>query len=143
MEKEIDLNEVSDKIICLNIAIGDKNGTIHLDESIEDSTTTMAKDQENGTEIQTRTLNTLIRDYEIYEAVLKIDCEGCEYDIFTNLDYNDLNAFESIWMEYHRGLNLTREKIVEKVKKADFQIDYLKKDKLTGYITASKVNEKI
>ena len=140
LKKNIILNEVSDKIICLNIAISDKNGTIYLDESIEDSTTTMAKDHENGLEIQTRTLNTLIRDYEIKDAVLKIDCEGCEYDIFKKLDYNDLYVFDSIWIEYHRELNLTREIIIEKVKKAGFQINILKKEKLTGYIIASKVN---
>jgi len=61
----------------LNLAVSDKNGKIHLDKSTEDSTTMMALDQGSGIEVQTKTLYDLIRDYEIKDSVLKIDCEGC------------------------------------------------------------------
>jgi len=75
------------------LAVSDKNGKIHLDESTEDSTTMMALDQGNGIEVQMKTLYDLIRDYEIKDSFLKIDCEGCEYDIFKDLNPSYLNFF--------------------------------------------------
>ena len=93
LKKNVILNEVSDKVVCLNLAISHKNDKIPLDESTEDSTTMMALDQGNGIEVQTKALYDLIRNYKIKDSVLKIDCEGCKYNIFKDLNPSYLNFF--------------------------------------------------
>jgi FkbM family methyltransferase len=143
LEKNISLNECSEKIVCLNAALSKKNGEIFLDESVENSTTLMAQDLGIGVKIKTITLQSLIKDYELADAVLKIDCEGCEYEIFENLDYKNLKAFESIWIEYHKGLKLTNLIIIPKLERSGFYINIIKKDRKSGYIIANRADKKV
>jgi len=143
LKKNVILNEVSDKVVCLNLVVSDKNGKIHLDESIEDSTSMMAFDQGNGIEVQMKTLNDLINDYKIENAVLKIDCEGCEYNIFKNLNPSYLNFFEYIWIEYHSGLKMTKRIILQKLTDAGFHYNIQRKKGKFGYIRAYKINKRI
>ncbi len=61
MEKNIDHNQTSDRIIRLNIAADDKNVTNHLDGSIEDTTTIMAVDHDCGMKIRIKTMSELYK----------------------------------------------------------------------------------
>jgi FkbM family methyltransferase len=50
------------------------------------------------------TLRTLIKDFEVEEgSVLKMDCEGCEYEVVLNADLGDLAVFSQVIIEYHNG----------------------------------------
>ncbi|MGC8542920.1 MAG: FkbM family methyltransferase [Vulcanisaeta sp.] len=48
------------------------------------------------------TLNEVIHEFSINpsNAVLKMDCEGCEYDVILN-DYNHVRLFNEVYFEYH------------------------------------------
>lgn len=139
LEKNIELNKETGKVVCVNASVSNRIGTIQVDESIEDSTTVMAQNHKNGKEVQTVTLSFLIKQYKLTNSVLKMDCEGCEYEIFKSADFNDLMAFEYVWIEYHRGLKLTREIIISKLEKAGFNIQIRKKERKVGYISAVKI----
>ena len=54
-------------------------------------------------ELQFLTLNTLIKKYCTRPQILKVDCEGCEYDLIMSASLDDLNKFSHIQIEYHFG----------------------------------------
>jgi len=50
------------------------------------------------------TLRTLIKEFEVEEgSVLKMDCEGCEYEAVLNADPGDFAVFSQVIIEYHNG----------------------------------------
>jgi len=53
-------------------------------------------------DIESITLSDLINEHAINgdNAVLKMDCEGCEYDIILN-DYEHVKLFKEVIFEYH------------------------------------------
>jgi Methyltransferase FkbM domain len=54
-------------------------------------------------EQQFLTLKTLVKKYCSCPQILKIDCEGCEYDLILNASSEDLRTFTHIQIEYHSG----------------------------------------
>lgn len=57
------------------------------------------------------TLATLIEKYCTSPEILKIDCEGCEYDFILNASCNDLRKFTHIQIEYHLGYQNLKKKL--------------------------------
>ena len=53
-------------------------------------------------DIESIILSDLINEYAIddNDAVLKMDCEGCEYDVILN-DYDHVRLFRELIFEYH------------------------------------------
>jgi len=50
------------------------------------------------------TLRMLIKEFEVEESsVLKMDCEGCEYEAVLNADPGDFAVFSQVIIEYHNG----------------------------------------
>jgi hypothetical protein len=43
--------------------------------------------------------------------VLKLDCEGCEYELILDTPDMILEKFESIFIEYHMGYDKLKEKL--------------------------------
>lgn len=56
--------------------------------------------QGQGAKVVVSILSDIIKNYNIHTDVLKMDCEGCEYDIILN-DYTTVSKFEQIAFEYH------------------------------------------
>jgi hypothetical protein len=65
-------------------------------------------------------------------ALLKIDCDGCEYEVFDKLDFGQ---FDEIVMEYHKG----PKQITDKLTANGFKIlQMTPANKLSGYLHAKK-----
>ena len=64
-------------------------------------------------ELQILTLKTLIKKYCSYPKILKVDCEGCEYDLILNASIDDLSKFSHIQIEYHFGYQNLKTKLEE------------------------------
>jgi len=64
-------------------------------------------------ELQFLTLKTLIKKYCSYPKILKVDCEGCEYDLILNASIDDLSKFSHIQIEYHFGYQNLKTKLEE------------------------------
>jgi len=59
------------------------------------------------------TLKTLIEKYCSCPQILKVDCEGCEYDIILSASCDDLRRFTHIQIEYHFGYQNLKIKLEE------------------------------
>jgi len=116
--KNIKKNNMEDKIILLNAGYG-KDGTIKIKPDFENTTGSDLKSFNDGIDIKVLSLKTILNDYNIDNAVLKMDCEGCEYNII-NEDNNILKKFKRIQIEYHYGY----EKLKDKLEDAGFNVTY-------------------
>ena len=103
MLENIKLNNMEDKIIPINAALGSKPGKIKIPNISLDATARIR--HKAGVigyfEVPQVTLRQLIMSYSIEPDVLKMDCEGCEYDIILN-DYDDVRLFRELVFELHK-----------------------------------------
>ena len=101
-EKNIKINNMSDKISLIHGAISNKKGKMRIDENAVGPGTRTLSNKINGTEIQTFSLKDIIPENE-KDMILKIDCEGCEYQIILETEDEILLKFQTIMLEYHFG----------------------------------------
>jgi FkbM family methyltransferase len=97
------LNKLEDIIIPINAGLASKLGGICIDRNVDviHTVSTYYKPDECNNKVPTMTLEELIRKYDIDRgAVLKMDCEGCEYDVILN-DYERVRLFNEVYFEYH------------------------------------------
>jgi FkbM family methyltransferase len=103
-QKNITLNGFTDKIELLNAGCcGGQSKDMILDASAK-GVGCQSMQSSLGSNIHFYTLRELIDKYNIdSHAVLKLDCEGCEYDIILSNDRTTLDKFSHIQIEYHHG----------------------------------------
>ena len=120
--KNIRLNELQDMVTLVNQGCSGEKAVIKIKSAYQNFGGTDLKSFEDGKEIKITTLSEIIKNFNIrYPAVLKIDCEGCEYEILLNAKVSDLKKFKQIQIEYHYGyLNLKR-----KLEEAGFKVTQL------------------
>jgi FkbM family methyltransferase len=98
MLDNIRLNNLENMSVPINVGLASKQGKICIGEIDVSRTTDLTK---YVSEIPEITLSELINKYGVGEdAVLKMDCEGCEYDIILN-DYEHVRVFNELIFEYH------------------------------------------
>ena len=129
-ERNVKLNNLQN-IITLNAGYGRDSKIIVDDNKISLNTSSLIE-SDMGREIPIYSLKTLLNKYEIEDAVLKMDCEGCEYNLLEE-DNEDLMKFSMVRIEYHYGF----EKIKEKLEKSGFKVRFT--EPLNTY-NASAVN---
>jgi len=143
--KNINYNNFQDKIIPINAMVGKENKKTNIiipDEFIVRD----AKESDTGYQIEMITLSKLIESFNIKEALLKMDCEGCEYESILNENDETLKIFKKIQLEYHYGY----EKLKEKLEKLGFRVECTKPLKVynpdatnpnleVGYIYAERI----
>ena len=116
-KKNIELNNLQ-KIIDIDLAgCSNKSGFLTVDnkKSGGGASLTSAK---TGTKIPLFSLKNILERNNIDSAILKMDCEGCEYDSILNTDNEILKKFSTIIIEYHYGY----QNLVEKLEKCGFQV---------------------
>jgi len=116
--KNIKKNGIEDKIILLNAGYG-QDSIIKVNPDFKADVNYDLKPFNGGVDVKSFSLKTILNDYHIDNAVLKMDCEGCEYNIIKE-DNDTLRKFKRIEMEYHYGY----EKLKEKLEEVGFTVTY-------------------
>ena len=117
MMDNLELNQLSDRIVARPWAIGGQDGsteliytnwlgggmnTINVDFVKETALNTLG-----STTVNCYTLPRIIEEFNINRIRLcKIDCEGAEFDILKQLKPKDLNKIDAFVLEYHPGYPL-------------------------------------
>ena len=104
MLENIKLNNMQDKIVPINVAIGSKPGRAKIPNNyaFNKAITYYESSINKDTEVSMVTLEQIINNYKIEPDVLKMDCEGCEFDLILN-DYEHVRLFKELIFEYHEG----------------------------------------
>lgn len=123
--KNIKLNGLSNKIIILLAGCTGRSGFITVNPEQEGSVTASLEDgPKNGIKIRLMTLEDILNRHDIplRGAVLKMDCEGCEYESLLSTPDNTLQRFSHILIEYHYGYK----NIKQKLEKSGFNVSVTK-----------------
>lgn len=117
--KNLERNDIGkERVILLNAGYGE-DGLIKIGMDVKNTHGTNLKSSNNGTEIRTISLKTLLKEYNYESPVLKMDCEGCEYNLLKE-DNDTLKKFKRIQIEYHYGY----EKLMEKLENCGFAVTF-------------------
>jgi len=103
MVENVRLNKLEDRIIPMNAGLSSKLGKICVNKDVDIMHTwkTYHKPGEYTCTIPAITLNEIISKYGLGDdAILKMDCEGCEHDVILN-DYDNVAKFKELIFEYH------------------------------------------
>jgi FkbM family methyltransferase len=113
-QKNITLNGFTNKIELLNAGCcGGQSKDMVLDASAN-GVGCQTMQSSLGSNIHFYTLRELIDKYNIDSpAVLKLDCEGCEYDIILSNGKTVLDKFSHIQVEYHYGFGDLKKHLVD------------------------------
>ena len=119
-KRNIEANKMSN-VTLINCAIDKEDGK-KLKLPLSKTTGTFSPKRVEGKgdiEVPTCTLDSIIEKYGPFD-VLKMDCEGCEYD---SIPYsNRLGEFKEILIEYHNGYDI----LVKKLKSEGFKLQFSK-----------------
>ncbi len=123
--ENIKINQVENKVILLNAGYGEDK-IVKIDENYFNKPSSDLKIIPNGKNIKLFSLKSLLDEYvvENNDAVLKVDCEGCEYNILKET-LETIRRFKKICIEYHYGYADLKKKLEEsgftvKITKPDY-----------------------
>jgi len=112
--KNVESNNLSDKITILLAGCGAFNGEITVAPSYEAGIGIAQKDLKYGVKVPLQTIDQILNNYSLVldnSIILKMDCDGCEYETILSTDDRTIQKFSHIMMEYHFGYRNLKEKI--------------------------------
>lgn len=96
------VNGVADRVVLVNAAMGPSDGEVSVEEEARGYRPLAPAS--SGLRIRVYSLASLIREFGVERgAVLKMDCEGCEYGVLLTARPEDLAVFDQMAIEYHSG----------------------------------------
>jgi FkbM family methyltransferase len=112
-EKNIEVNGLTNKITLQLAGCNGSGGAVNVDPFYESGGRSALIDFKQGRKIPLLTLRNILIQNNVRrgEAVLKMDCEGCEYDTILSSSADTLRFFSHIQVEYHRGYKNLKEKL--------------------------------
>ena len=113
----VEANSMGNKVTMLNEGIG-MPSTLTIDPTFKVKVFSQLRVSEAGVRVRLRSLKDLVRSFGLREAVLKLDCEGCEYGAIMGTSPETLACFKTILMEYHYG----SKGLVRRLRKAGFSV---------------------
>lgn len=122
-EENIKMNKLENICQVFNAGVGKEKKTSYFEDmNFEYMYGNEIEEYKNKKEIKIITLQDIVKEFKINNAFLKIDCEGCEYEIILNTSDEVLRRFDCILMEYHYGF----ESLKAKLERANFRVKYTK-----------------
>ena len=109
--ENVKINNLGNKIKMILAACSNKKGNTFIDQKDGGVTYFLNENQNAGMKIPLMTLEEIFDDVKNELLVLKMDCEGCEYDSVLSTNNEILEKFSHIQIEYHFGYKNLKEKL--------------------------------
>jgi FkbM family methyltransferase len=111
--RNIESNKLSTKVSLSMAGVGANSETISISPDYSSNEGSQAEDSGRGVEVPIVSLEDIIKKYVLSgsDVILKMDCEGCEYETIGSAPIEVLRRFEYIQIEYHKGYKTIREKL--------------------------------
>ena len=98
------INGVEERVLLVNAGLGSSDEEVCAELSDVHGYYLFKPSGRCDAKIKMYTLSSLVREFRIEDnSVLKIDCEGCEYEVISSSKPEDFRAFEQVVIEYHDG----------------------------------------
>ena len=135
MLDNIKLNNLENVVVPLNVGLASKPGKVCIEKvDIEGTTVTYHRPGECDAMVPAITLADVVSKYDVnHDAVLKMDCEGCEFDVILN-DYEHVRVFKELLLEYHLYASSEPLSKLLKVLARDYRCNVERFDKSIGMI---------
>jgi FkbM family methyltransferase len=116
--KNVKVNDFENKVTAYNKACGSGKSII-IAESEDRAGELFSAN--NGIRINMISLDKITKKACIKsDGVLKMDCEGCEYDIILKAASKTLRAYSDIMLEYHRGYK----NLIKRLRSEGFEVSH-------------------
>ena len=88
-----------------NEGLSTNEGEVLVDSMVQShhSFSLVGRTSPTGVKVHTRTLSDVVSELGPDEAVIKLDCEGCEYDLLLKSDDRTILRFGQVILEAHSG----------------------------------------
>lgn len=113
LKKNVEVNNFSEIINPKLAGCSSKSSQITIDPDYNSSMRSHLQEFEMGVDVPLITLSDILKTEKISNGILKLDCEGCEYDAIMNSPNELLKKFSHIQIEYHDGYNNLKKKLEE------------------------------
>ncbi|MCC6003941.1 MAG: FkbM family methyltransferase [Thermofilum sp.] len=110
MLENFKLNGVEGKVAPINAALSSTRGSASIECPSGKVT------------VGTITLGDIIDRFSLRGGVLKMDCEGCEYDVILN-DYEHVRLFDEVYFEYHAHITKIPVRVLLEKLSEDFKCE--------------------
>lgn len=119
--KNVEFNNLSDKITVLLAGCAGHQGSIVIDREYKSEGGSSLHEFQSGIRIPLLTIEYILNEFVIpSQSILKVDCEGCEYDVILSSTPETLQRFSHIQIEYHYGYK----NLKTKLETSGFQVWY-------------------
>jgi FkbM family methyltransferase len=141
MVENIRLNKLEGVIIPINAGLASRPGEICIEDvDIAKTAVTYHKPGRCTALIPAIALVDVIERYVVdHSAVLKMDCEGCEFDIILN-DYEHIRVFKELVFEYHLYASSEPLSKLLKVLARDYRCKIIRRGGETGIVYCIRRN---
>jgi len=116
--RNVEINNLSERIKILNAGYG-QDGEVFADPNKQSLDYHQFQPSTIGQKIKIYSLESLVKNEQIKDGVLKMDCEGCEYYLVKEKD-EVIRHFNQIQIEYHYGY----QQLVTKIESAGFEVKW-------------------
>lgn len=127
-KKNIKLNGMQNSITIFNYAIGSRKEKFiwlpvsEVKSEMDSVSLYYNKNKINKTKIKVVSLMDIVKRFPCNDAIVKMDCEGCEYESILESENAILRNFAQFVIEYHKG----NQNIINKLKEAGFETNIVK-----------------
>lgn len=135
LAENIKINNLDNKVIPLNVGISSTIGQIKINKTnTADIGYSLKKCDDGKLIVGLTTLKQILDEFNLCDVVLKMDCEGCEYDSILACEKEILRKFKRVALEYHNG----PQNIPEKFEEAGFIVNIPAYTSPIGMLYASR-----
>jgi FkbM family methyltransferase len=124
-KKNIEINNLSDRISIVLATCSTGPGYVSIDSGLDGGIGTQIQDKKikQGTTVPQVTLDYLLKENKTQreKTVLKMDCEGCEYEVILSASDDVLTCFSDILIEYHYGAK----DLIKRLENCGFEVSLL------------------